>query len=164
MVLDSSNQLSSPAYEPLEGGLEIGVAGEQMKTSQAVRRVIRYETIIIDNNFKEHIRNFFEYFTTTFALINTFLFTHFLKGSAAKKSVLSQHHKKRLQPFEEVIQIQPSGYSIATNTDNRPVDDLATAFTSQAQAKAHMDLLISSDPALADRLHVIPEIEINTTV
>lgn len=162
--LDSSNQLSSPAFEPLEGGIEIGVAGEEMKTNQAVRRVIRYETVIIDNNFKEHIRNFFEYFNTAFAFINTFLFTHFLKGSAAKKSVLSQHQKKRLKPFDEVIQIQPSGYSIVTNTDNRPIDGIATVFTSQAQAKAQMDQLISSDPTLADLLHVIPDTEINTTV
>ena len=162
--LDSSKQLSSPAFEPLESGVEIGVAGEQLKASQAVRRVIRYETQIIDNKFKEHRQTFFAFFVTSFAFIQTLLFGHFLKSSAAKQSVLSQHYKKRLQPFDEVIQVQPTGYAIVTNTDNRPIGTAATTFTSQAQAQAQMEKIILSDPGLANRLQVIPSMEVNKSV
>jgi len=161
--LDGSNQLSSPAFEPLEGGIEIGVAGEQIKTSRAVRRVIRYETIIIDNNFKRHAKSFFGFFITGYAVLNAFLFVHFLGGSAVKKSVLSQHHKKRMQPFAEVIQVQPMHYSVAFNTDNRPIDVGATTFTSQAKAMEHMAQQIQTDAGLANRLHVIPNTELNLT-
>lgn len=159
--LDGSSQLSSPAFEPLESGIEIAVAGEQMKTSQAVRRVIRYETIIIDNNFKRHVKTFFGFFNLGYAVLNNFLFNHFLNGSAVKKSVLSQHHNKRMQPFDEVIKVQPNQYSVAFNTDNRPMDIGATAFTSQAKALEHMEQQIQTDSGLANHLHVIPNTEVN---
>ena len=159
--LDGSSQMSSPGFEPLESGIEIGVAGEQMKTSRAVRRTIRYETIIIDNNFKRHVKPFFGFLVTGYAVMNNFLFTHFLKGSAVSKSVLSKHQKKRLQPFEEVIKIVPNQFSVAYNSDNRPVDDEATTFTSQAMALDHMERQIQNDAVLARQLHVIPNTELN---
>ncbi|MCP5050789.1 MAG: hypothetical protein GY940_26735, partial [bacterium] len=90
--LDDSNRLSSPAFEPMESGMEIAVAGEQVKTSQGVKRVIRYETIIIDNNFKRHVKRFFAFFTTGFTVLYNFLFGHFLTGNAVTKSELSLHH------------------------------------------------------------------------
>lgn len=159
--LSDSDRLSSPAFEPLPSGIEIAVAGEQLKTDQAVKRIIRYETIIIDNNFKRHVKSFFLYFKAGFSTLNNLLFGHFLLGSAVSKSVLSQHHKKRMQPFEDVIQIQPSLYSVAFNTNNRPIEAAAVAFTSQAKATEYMQQQILRDPNLASDLHVIPNTEVN---
>jgi hypothetical protein len=159
--LDDSDRLSSPAFEPMESGIEIAIAGEQMKTSQGVKRVIRYETVIIDNNFKGHVKKFFMFFATGFTILYNFLFGHFLTGNAVTKSVLSQHHKRRIQPFEEVIQIQPTQYSVAFNSNNRPVDAGAATFTSQVKAMEYMQQQIQSDPNLANNLHVIPNSEVN---
>jgi hypothetical protein len=158
---DLGDALSCPAFEPLKSGIEIAVAGEQLKTSRAVKRVIRYETIIIDNNFKRHVKTFFRFFTTGFVLLYNFLFGHFLTGNAVSKSVLSKHHKDRMQPFENVIQIRPDQYSVAFNKNNKPFDATTTNFTSQAKAVEFMQEQIQTDPNLADSLHVIPNSEVN---
>lgn len=161
--LDDANRLSSPAFQTLESGIEVAVAGEQMKTSQAVRRIIRYETIIIDNNFKRHIKIFFTFFATGYTLLYNYLFGHFLKGNAVTKSALSQHYKKRIQPFEEVIQIQPNQYSVAFNSNNKPIDASTTSFSSQAKAVEYMEQQVQNDPNLINDLHVIPNSEVNFT-
>ena len=159
--LDDAGRLSSPAFEPLESGVEIAVAGEQMKTSQAVKRSIRYETIIIDNNFKRHVKPFFAFFAKGFIQLNSFLFGHFLSGNAVTKSVLSKHHKNRIQPFEEVIQIQPNQYSVVFNSNNRPFGADDATFTSQAKATEYLRQQVQSDPNLENDLDVIPNSEVN---
>ncbi|MEP6984269.1 MAG: DUF6603 domain-containing protein, partial [Chloroflexota bacterium] len=50
--LDDATKLSRPSYQGLHGGVQISVAGQQLKSSHAVRRIVRYEQIIIDNNYK----------------------------------------------------------------------------------------------------------------
>lgn len=157
--LDGSAQLSSVAFEPLDSGIEIGVSGAPMKTSRAVRRVIRYETIIIDNNFKRRVKRFFDFFAHGYAVLNEFLFTHHLNGSAVTKSVHSQHYKKRMQPFEEVIRVQPDLYSVVSTTDNEPVDAAAMAFTSQAQAQDHLEQRLRAG-AGAGSLQVVPNTDL----
>lgn len=162
--LDDSGRLSSAAFEPLDGGVEVAVEGEQIKTSQAVKRVIRYESIIIDSYYKRFVRPFFEFFANGFSLLHEALHQHFLAGGAVRKSVLSNQHKKRMQPFDEVIEVKPHEYSVAFNTDNKPVGENGTvkSFTSQAKAKEFMEQKMQDDPKFADQLHVIPNTEINT--
>lgn len=159
--LDGPAQLSSAAFEPLDAGVEIGVSGAPLKTSRAVRRVIRYETIIIDTAFRRHVRSFFNFFVSGYAVLNEFFFTHFLNGNAAAKSVHSQHYKKRMQPFDDVIEVQPNLYSVVSTTDNQPVEATATAFTSQAQAQEHLNRQIAAGTATASSLHVVPNSELN---
>ncbi|MDQ3691223.1 MAG: hypothetical protein M3406_14555 [Chloroflexota bacterium] len=159
--LDGSAQLSSPGFEPLDSGVDIGVTGAPMKSSRAVRRVIRYESIIIDNNYKRHIKPFFGFFAHGYAVLHDFLFTHFLNGSAVTQSVHSQHQKKLLQPFDEVITIHPILYSVVSTTDNRPVDATATSFTSQAMALESLQQQIGAGSAKAGTLHVVPNTELS---
>jgi uncharacterized protein DUF6603 len=158
--LDASAQLSSPAFEPLDSGIEIGVAGAALKTSRAVRRVIRYETIIIDNNFKRHVKRFFGFLSVGYAALNELLFIHFLAGSAVTKSPQSQHQKKRLQPFDEVITIEPNLYSIVSSTDNQPTSSAMTTFSSQAEAEQHLEDQVRSSATKAGILHVVPNSEL----
>ncbi|MBA3315745.1 MAG: hypothetical protein H0T47_20970 [Planctomycetaceae bacterium] len=159
--MDGSEQLSSPGFEPLDSGIDIGVAGAQLKSSRAVRRVIRYESIIIDNDFKRHVKTFFGFFALGYAVLNDFLFTHFLKGNSVTQSAHSQHYRKRMQPFEEIITIQPTLYSVVSTTNNQPVDATATSFTSQAKAQEHMKQQIGAGSAKAGSLHVVPNTERN---
>lgn len=158
--LGESDRLSQPGFEPQDSGVEIDVAGETRKTSQAVKRVIRYETIIIDSRFKRFLKPFYLFFTAGFSVLYEVLFTHFLNGSAVAKSPLSQQHKKRLMPFEEVISIAPNEYSVAFNQDNTSVDESAS-FTSHAKAVQHMNRKIDENPALQTQLHVIPNTELS---
>jgi hypothetical protein len=160
--LDASAQLSSPAFEPLDSGIEVGVAGAALKTSQAVRRVIRYETIIIDNNFKRHVKRFFGFLSHGYAALNELLFSHFLTGTAVTKSPRSQHQKKRLQPFEEVITIEPNLYSIVSAADNQPAS--STTFSSKAEAEQHLEDQVHSGAAKAGARHVLPNSELRMAV
>ena len=159
--LDGSSKMSAPGFEPLESGIAIGMPGEQMKTSRGVRRVIRYETIIIDSNFKRHVKRFFAFFAAGYAVLNDFLFTHFLAGNSASHSALSKHQHERMQPFSEVITVQPHQYSVVFNTDNRPMDAAATTFSSQAAASQYMEQQISAHAALTKQVHVVPNTEVN---
>jgi hypothetical protein len=158
--LGDADRLSSPGFSPEDSGVEIAAEGEQRKTSEAVKRVIRYETIIIDNNFKRFVRPFFLYFRAGFTALYGFLFGHFLTGSAVKQSVLSQHHQSRLRPFDEVITIQPNGYSVAFNENNQSIEPEMT-FTSYAKAVQFMNRRVAEDPALGARVHVIPNTELD---
>lgn len=149
--MSDSKKLSAPAYEDMNGGIELSVKGEQLRTFGAVKRVIRYEQIIIDSNFKRFVRPFFKFFGVLFRL--------FLKGSAVTKSPLSNTYKKQKMPFEDKIHIMPNLYGVAFNTDNSPFNEEARAFTSYAQAEEFMQKKVHDNPNLQDSLHVIPEVE-----
>lgn len=154
--LSDAERLSRPGFEPQDSGVQIAVTGAQRKTSQAVRRTMRYESIIIDNNFKRFIKPF----GPLSGLLSSFLFEHLLKGAAVSKAAVSQQHKKRLTPFEERIEIRPAGYAVAFNDNNAAVGGEST-FTSHARAMQYMNEQIQRDPALATRLHVIPTTELS---
>ena len=163
--MDNSKKLSSPGFELYESGLEVKPEGEQLKTSMAVKRIIRYETIIIDNNFKRNLIRFYQVLQIVFANLMGLLFNHFLNGNAVTRSVVSQKHQKNLQPNEEVIKVQPNQYSVATVKDNKPITDVEgkalSEFTSHGNAMNHMQDLIDKNPAIAKQFHVIPNTEAN---
>ena len=149
--MSDSEKLSSPAYEKQKGGLELSAKGEQMKTTSAVKRVVRYEQIIIDSNFKRFVKPFFNFYNTLFAL--------FLKGNAISKSTLSNKSKRQKMPFDDKISVTSTAYVVAFNTDNSPFNDKSKAFSSCAQAEEFMSRQVRHDPNLQDILHVIPRVE-----
>jgi len=150
--MDSAAKLSSPAYEPLDSGLELSVSGQQLASDFAVKRVVRYEQIIIDNNYKRFARKFFNFIPALFDL--------FLNGNAASKTEFSYAVRKQKGAFADKIAVQPNAYSVAFNTDNKAVDAGAASFTSHAKAVEYMNGKIANDRTLADQLHVIPAVEL----
>ncbi len=149
--LSDSKKLSAPAYERQNSGMTLSVAGEQLKTHSAVKRVVRYEEIIIDNNFKGHIRHF-----VGFALS---LFTHFLKGNAASRSSLSAVSKQQKAPVAQKVRVHDALYVVASSVDNT-AHGAAAAFSSHAEAEDFMRAEAARAPGLADALHVIPAAEL----
>jgi len=149
--MDDADKLSRPAFQPLHGGIELGMQGQDLASGKAVKRIVRYEEIIIDNNFKRFVRRFVGFFGS--------LFTHFLKGSAITKSTLSNQYKQQLQPFEAKIKVNPDLYTVAFNHDNKAF--ATAAFTSEAMARDFMQQQVALDPKLAESLHVVPHFEIN---
>ncbi len=151
-AMDDTAKLTSPAFEPYTSGLDISGEGHQLSTGRMVKRVVRYEQVIIDNNFKRFARPFFE--------LASSLFGHFLKGGAASRSVLSKASQSQLQPFEHLVQVKPAQYGVAHMADNTLLHTDAT-FTSQAMAQQFLQQQLAADPSLSGTLHVIPSYEVN---
>lgn len=154
--MDNAKKLSLPAYEHEHSGVELSVQGEQLASSKMVKRVVRYELVTIDTNYKRFVQRFFVFWGG--------LFTHFLKGNAVTKSALSNKQKKQFQPFAEKIQVRPDTYTVAFNTNNQAVHAEATEFASAALAREYMQQQVAADPSLVGQLHVIPQSEVNTSL
>lgn len=149
--MDDASKLSRRAYDPLIGGLEISTQGQQLRSSQLVRRIIRYEKIIIDTNYQRAEEPFFLFFGA--------LFSHFLKGNSISKSALSNAYKTQLQPFTKKIKVRSENYAVALQSTNQMVTAEAT-FASEAMAMEFMQRQIARNSNLHDTLHVIPQYEV----
>ncbi|MEK6154568.1 DUF6603 domain-containing protein [Flavobacteriaceae bacterium 3-367] len=164
--LDNTKKLSSPGFELYESGMELSVEGDDLQTSLGVKRIIRYETVIIDNNFKRFLISFLSPFHVAFTGLFTALFGHYLNGSSVTKSIISQHYKKQINGNGQGISMQPNLYSVATVADNKPIQDgdenYMSHFTSWASAEDYRNELAKSDPNSLEEFHVIPNTEANT--
>lgn len=149
--LDDAKKLSAPGYEPEPAGLELSVVGSQFNSSKMVKRIVRYEEIIIDSNYKRFVRPFF--------LFVGMLFSHFLRGNSISKSVLSQAYQTQLQPFAEKIVVRPDIYAVAFQATNQ-VFTTETSFVSEAMARDFVQQQVAQNPDLHDTLHVIPQHEV----
>lgn len=150
--LKDGEKLSSPSYQPIEGGMELSVEGEQLATGKSVKRHIRYELITIDTNYKRGFNTFFNFITSIFNI--------FLRGNAVARAEISNANLKKVQPFDIKIKVQEPGFSVASMVDNSQFGN--KTFKSQAQAMEFAKSQISANPALQGALHVIPNHEINT--
>lgn len=150
--MDDTTKLSRPAFQPLHGGLEVSVSGAQMKTGKTVKRNVRYEEIIIDNNYKRFVRRFQPFFNV--------LFFHFMHGASVTLSSLSQHQTKQLQPFADKIKVGSEGYTVAYQSSNKAYSGTAT-FNSENAAREFMQQQVAQDTTQAGALHVIPHYEVN---
>jgi hypothetical protein len=152
--MSNADKLSKPAYAPEHGGLELSASGPQLNSSQVVKRIARYEQIIIDTNFKRFAKKFRNY--------SGVLFDHFLKGNAISKSTLSVKYKQQMQPFKETIKAGMDNFAVAFTDNNKAYKDEAV-FTSVFAAQDYLAQAITTDPGLTDSLHVIPHAEVNRT-
>jgi hypothetical protein len=149
-----SELLSAKSFEPMKGGIELSVAGDAYRAPVAVKRVVRYEKIIIDTNYKRFVSKFYGWFGSLFSL--------FLNGNAVSKSALSYKLQKELKPFGERVQVDATLYTVAFNHDNTAYRAEAMSFTSQVQAQEYMNQQIAADANLAKQLHVIPQVEMQS--
>lgn len=148
--LSDSQKLATPAYEPQNGGVELSVSGDQVRSNRCVRRTVRYETIIIDSNFKR--------FTRRFSVLVGTVFNYLLGNNAASKSVLSAHTKQQKNPVDIRVSLTDATYVVASMQDNTAISSTAT-FSSRAQANDFMNEQIRNDGSRANTLHVIPATE-----
>ncbi|MFT3903904.1 MAG: hypothetical protein QM727_12075 [Niabella sp.] len=135
-------KLSRSFIEKEKSGVELSVAGQQVTTGRAVRRVVRYELIVIDNNFKRFICCFMA------SSVNP---VHPLPAQqCCARLVLSKQYKTKLSPYTEKIVAGQAGYYVADNTNNKAYGR-GTSFTSEAQAREFMNQQIAADPSLRIR-------------
>jgi hypothetical protein len=132
--------------------VELSVTGRQLSSPKAVRRTVRYETILIDSNFERFVIKFFTFVGT--------LFNHFLSGAAVTQSKLSKAYKKSLVPFdvEERIQVGEMEYIVAGISNNKSVT-VGMSFANEALAHDYMLAHLADHPNEAGEVHVIPAFE-----
>src|SRR5216683_238145 len=151
--LSDADKLSRPSFQNIDGGLELAVAGNQLGSSKVVKRVVRYEVKIIDGDDKYNAFRWFKQIGT--------LFFHWLAGAAISQSPLSYARKKSMVPTtaDERVKVGQPGYVIA-GTDNNQALAGAPVFPSEAHARDYLNSQISTDPAKAEDIHVIPVFEV----
>jgi hypothetical protein len=148
--LNDAKRLSSPAYEKQDAGIELSVTGNQSRTHSAVKRVVRYEEIIIDNRFLPPIRRFV-------GIVGS-LFAHWVFGNAASRSPLSAKNRQYKAPVDIKVVVTGAQYAVANTMDNTLFADDAT-FGSQAAAEDYLQTQLANGSSLDD-LHVIPQAEL----
>ncbi|NJN26167.1 MAG: hypothetical protein HC819_09410 [Cyclobacteriaceae bacterium] len=151
--MDNNKKLSRPSFEHEHSGVELAVKDKSTAIGKAVKRIVRYETIIIDNNFKRHVIRFFEFFNV--------LFQHFMHNNAVAKSSLSYKTKKQFVPFDDTIKVNAPGYSVAFTANNTAFAAETVSFQSEALAMEFMHNTLATSPNMVDDLHVIPTNELN---
>jgi hypothetical protein len=150
--LSDADKLSRPAFQDADGGVELSSTGQQLGSSKVVTRVVRYEVIYIDNNFKRFAVRWFSQLGV--------LFNHFLAGAAVSRSPLSYAVKKTMTPYglEERIKIAQPGYAVVGVSDNKALGQTAV-FASEAQARDFLHAHLELHPNLTEQIHVIPSFE-----
>jgi hypothetical protein len=143
---DIDNAISAPGYEKQAAGVDVSVVGTDVRTSHAVKRIVLHELIIIDNNFKKHIKRFFN--------VGLHWFGQLLSSNATARSSLSKANRTAKVPFDSKIVAGVPGYVIANALDNTAWGG-APIFSSQAKAQDAFAAQVKSDPHSADTLHVI---------
>ena len=151
--LKDAEKLSQRAFDPLHGGLLLSSGAQQLGASKMAKRRVRYEQIIIDNNYKRFRRRF-KRFSSRF-------FGHFLKGAAVSKSELSHHYKSQLDPFikESKVAVKEGGFAVAFTENNKAYNGGAMHFASETLAQQFIQQQVAAQPELHEALHVIPQWE-----
>ncbi|MBD1851442.1 hypothetical protein H6F87_15720 [Cyanobacteria bacterium FACHB-502] len=153
--LSDTEKLSRPAFQPVPGGLRLAASGKQVRSSRLVKRNVRYETIVIDTEYRRNPIAFFAFWIG--------LFVHFIAGAAVSKSELSHKHKKDLQPFDDRVAVKSPLFTVANLADNKPVAAEAQQFRSEALAREYLRDRAAANPKQAKAMHVIPFDEANVS-
>jgi hypothetical protein len=150
--MDDASKISRPSFERVHGGLNLSPVGQELNASKVVKRVVRYEQILIDTGFQRFVQKYMRF---TFGL-----FSHYLKGSSITKSDLSSKINTQKNPFAEKINAWEEAYTVVFLSNNQPINDTAT-FPSQAMAHEYLRKIITQDPNNMDAMQVIPQYEVS---
>ncbi len=149
--LSDADRLSRPAFGREPSGIELR-AETDLATGRMVRRVVRYEEIVLDANSTR--------FARPLAPPRRTLFGHFLKGSSVARSARSKAARDELRPLGNAVAVGDEGYAVAYQADNSA---FGASFASEAAAREHLRDAVAADPGLAEQLHVVPDFELAGT-
>lgn len=146
-----AEKLSKPAFAPQVGGLELAPSGDEMRSAVMVKRVLRYEESIIDNNFLR--------FRHRFQGLIASLFELFAGSASITLSELSVARKRALEPFDDRMTVVDETFVVARQADNGAFASDSVAFRSESSAREYLRAQVANDASLADEIHVIPSFE-----
>ncbi len=152
LALKDAEKLSRPSFERQHAGIELSSSGSAPGSARMTRRVVRFEEIIIDNEFRRHQRRF--------RPMVGLLFDHFLAGASIARSELSYAKKLQLDPFAQKVIATDGAYVVASTTDNT-IAAGTVAFATESAALDHMATLAADDPNNTVAFHVIPSFEMS---
>jgi len=137
--LNETEKLSRPGFELYKGGIEVNPTGNQFRSSQAVQRNIRYETTIIDTNYK---RNQIRWYETSQWIVNNRMHRHQLSGNEVTKSSLSLKQRSSINPQELNITIKENSYAVVKADDLTLVhaEAIYSSFTLAQDSRKNLDL------------------------
>jgi hypothetical protein len=147
--LSDSQKLSAPAFQNELSGLELGVAGQELRAGRAVKRSMRYEVTTLDTLYRRAVRRF--------SALGRELFGHFIAGASVSKIAASKTRRQELQPFSDGVAVGDERYSVVFSNDNSPAG--AADFASETAATEWMRNEAANDPSLHGRLQVVPSSE-----
>jgi hypothetical protein len=150
--LPDADRLSQPAYVPMEGGIELAVAGGAYRSGTAITRIVRYDLSVVDTKRRRA--------ATPFYVFAGFLFLHLLAGSHVARSTLSARHRSRTHPYKGAVAVSHERFAVARRSDNKAYAPDAASFRSRVAATDHLRRAVKSDPKLAGTLHVLPLFEV----
>jgi hypothetical protein len=148
LEMDDAAKLSRPSFEPQHAGTELAPAGHGAQSARLAKRVVRFEEVVIDDEFRRRQRRF--------RPLAGVLFNHFNAGASASLSPLSFATQQLLDPHQDAVAVSGPTYVLASTVDN--VATTAT-FSSETGALQHLDGLLSADPTMKGKVHVIPSFE-----
>lgn len=156
--LSESDKITKPGFESYKGGLEVFPANGNYNTLQAIQRNIRYETIIIDSNYKRHQNKFYNLFASL-GIFNNFLHAHWIKGAVVTKSPLAQKQTEYLKPLDVAISINDIRYAIV-NADDLTMVQNTPIFNSRFLAEQSLNTITGHSSSLNASYIIIPSSEI----
>jgi hypothetical protein len=150
--MDDAEKLSRPSFEPVSGGLDMNVSGSALATDHMARRIVRYEEILIDSEYKRHQR---------MKKPPRGLFGLQISGSAVAKSPLSRARRSELDPFapHEKMTVTGETFAVVSIDTNRPHSEAAMNFGSEAEARDYVSGVAAGDQSAALKLQVVPACE-----
>src|SRR5262249_7488369 len=90
--MDDATKLSRPSFERQVSGLDMGAPGASLDSDHMALRVVRYETILIDGEFRKHQPR---------VTPSSGLFLHGLKNAAVARR--SEEHTSELQSLTNLV-------------------------------------------------------------
>ena len=145
---DDATKLSKPAFQPLHGGIDLSVAGAQLTSAAMVKRIVRYEQIIIDSELPPPP-------ALPAAVLGA---VRALPGRSRRVTLGAlEVERDKLQPFDEKVEVGSDAYAVAFQADNTPVRRRSPA---RRWRPSTSQLSLAADPTLAATMHVIPSYEV----
>ncbi len=151
--MSDAQKLSAPAFQDEVSGLQLGVAGADLRTGRAVKRSLRYEVTTIDTLYRRFVRRF--------KGLGAGLFGHLIRGNAISKSALSRKQGRALRPFDDRIEVLGDRYAVVFTGNNRAAAAESVSFASENAAQEWLRAQAAADPNLGASLQVVPVTEMS---
>ncbi len=136
--LSDADKLSRPAFSQERSGLELSAAGEDVRTGGMIRRVVRYEEIIIDSNFKRFVAPLPASRRAPVRLLPR-------RRGGGQIGALPGH-EEAVQPFDDKIDVKEATYTVALQANNHAYSAAAATFTSEASAQEFLKSEVAKNP------------------
>jgi hypothetical protein len=150
--LDDAAKLSRPSFERQHAGMQLVPTGAGAQSARMARRVVRFEEVTIDDQFRRRQRRF--------RPIAGGMFAHFVTGASVAGSPVSAAVQRLLDPHGDPVAVADAGFVVASTVDNRAATPV---FSSETAARDWLAEAVADDPTRAGTIHIIPAYEAATT-